>query len=428
MMTASTEPPPGRPGCSDECLAAKGEEPKGRRVGQTRKLPCPDSALALLCRVSRTLNESQVSDAVLRQILLEVRDQLGLAEVNLCLDADPTDPAPRAIRTGVRDLAEELRPQEAPCLRRRPRKDAAESRSEPVREGALEDRTTPILSFPLRDRHQEFGALWVALGPDCRLEPWQQPLLESLAGQLATALNLEGRMHERHRLALHEERSILARELHDSLAQSLSYLKIQTARLEAVLRAPAGRGEASVPTPDEILIEIRDGINRAYRQLRELLTTFRLKIDGQGLTNALAGTVREYGERGGLEIALVDRLGPGLLSPNEEVHVIQIIREALSNVVRHAEANRCEIQLDSIGGEVVVLITDNGKGLTMPPAGCGHYGMTIMRERALILGGGLQIESPIVAGGGTRVRLQFRPRGLDLGGMPSREPSQETSA
>ena len=220
-------------------------------------------------------------------------------------------------------------------------------------------------------------------------------------------------MHEGRRLALHEERGILARELHDSLAQSLSYLKIQAARLEAALgepRAAAGRG---LPAPVEILTEMREGIGSAYRQLRELLTTFRLRIDGRGLTNALAETVAEMRQRSETQIELDDRLPAGLLSPNEEVHVMQIIREALSNVARHAEAGHCWIRLDRAAGEVQVSITDDGKGLGGGAPERGHYGLTIMRERALSLGGEIQIEN--APPHGTRIRLAFHPRERDGG-------------
>jgi two-component system nitrate/nitrite sensor histidine kinase NarX len=169
---------------------------------------------------------------------------------------------------------------------------------------------------------------------------------------------------------------------------------------------------------------MRTGIASAYRQLRELLTTFRLRMDGAGLGSALAATVREFEARGGLTIRLRDRLPAGLLTANEEVHVLQIVREALSNVVRHAHARTCRVMLDRRAGAACVVVSDDGVG---HPAATGaaraqtgaqagaddaalHHGSTIMRERAQSLDGSLAIEPR--AGGGTRVVLRFRPRAL----------------
>jgi two-component system nitrate/nitrite sensor histidine kinase NarX len=269
--------------------------------------------------------------------------------------------------------------------------------------------------------------LRVLAAPGERLESWQRPLLESLASHLATALALQDRMRESRRLVLHEERSILARELHDSLAQSLAYLNIQAARLDAVLRAadaPAtGRasaaGSRSPSTPAEILAEMRTGIASAYRQLRELLTTFRLKMDEAGLGSAVAETVREFEARGALRIRLRDRLPPALLTANEEVHVLQIIREALSNVLRHARARACHVMLGAADGSVCVVVSDDGVGpeaggdITRPDRDGGaavHHGTSIMRERARSLGGSLAIGPRM--GGGTRVLLRFPARAL----------------
>jgi two-component system, NarL family, nitrate/nitrite sensor histidine kinase NarX len=374
-----------------------------RVADKTRDLERSNRSLSLLYRTSRALDEAPLSDATLGQVIADMRRQLGLAGVAICLrddlqvnGRDCIGTAPTR-RPGASCPVDDCGLCAGPALAEQPDADA-----------------TPVASFAIRDPDRVYGTLRVVLPAGGALKPWQQPLLEALAGHLANALHLMCRLHEGRRLALHEERGILARELHDSLAQSLSYLKIQAARLEAALRDPHASAERNLPAPAEILSEIREGIGSAYRQLRELLTTFRLRIDGRGLANALAETAEEFRRRGDIAISLDDRLPPGRLSPNEEVHVMQIIREALSNVVRHAEARHCRIQLDSAGEEIQVSIADDGKGLDGSFPDRGHYGLTIMRERAQTLGGGLQIESKPEEG--TRVSLVFRPRGLDLDG------------
>ena len=229
--------------------------------------------------------------------------------------------------------------------------------------------------------------------------------LEAVAHHIGIAINITRRATESRRLALLEERSVIARELHDSLAQSLSYLKIQVARLNVTLNQPDGVNAA---TP--IIEELREGISRAYRQLRELLTTFRLKIDGPGLSAALEETVEEFRGRSGIAISLDNRLGSCQLTANEEIHVLHIIREALANVTRHSKAEKAEVSIfyDNDSERVIISIEDNGIGIDEEAERRDHYGLAIMNERASGLGGTIQISR--VPKGGTRVNLVFTPQ------------------
>jgi nitrate/nitrite-specific signal transduction histidine kinase len=141
------------------------------------------------------------------------------------------------------------------------------------------------------------------LAPDREPEPWEIRLLETVARHIGTAINLSHCATRDRRLALLEERATIARELHDSLAQSLSYLKIQVSRLDAALRRPNG---AAVARP--IIEGLREGLSGAYRQLREILTTFRLtarereilRLLGKGLSNKriaqALGICRKHGQ------------------------------------------------------------------------------------------------------------------------------------
>jgi len=157
-----------------------------------------------------------------------------------------------------------------------------------------------------------------------------------------------------------------------------------------------------------VVTELREGVSSAYRQLRELLTTFRLKMDGRGLSQALEETVAEFGGRGAVAIELENRLQGVQLSPNEEIHVLQLVREALSNVSRHAEATRARVSLEAdAGGRITVVVEDDGRGIPPQPQRRHHYGLAIMEERARSLGGDIRmLPAP---GGGTRVELVFKP-------------------
>ncbi|MFO7543595.1 MAG: histidine kinase [Thiobacillus sp.] len=259
-----------------------------------------------------------------------------------------------------------------------------------------------ILSLPLRDTEHHYGVLQLDMPPGKELAQWQTQLLEALSRHIGIAIGTARRSQQGRRLSLLEERAALARELHDSLAQSLAYMKIQVSRLKPLVTDPQ-RGEEA----REVLEELREGLNSAYRQLRELLTTFRLRIEGEGLATALESTVTEFSSRGGIPIALDVHLSGCSLTPNEEIHALQIVREALSNVLNHARARHAKVDVScDSDGSVSATITDDGIGIHQA-AGTHHYGMTIMEERAKNLGGKLSIDNlPTL---GTRVTLHFMP-------------------
>lgn len=259
-----------------------------------------------------------------------------------------------------------------------------------------------ILSLPLKDTEQQYGVLQLEMPPGKELVPWQSQLLDALSRHIGIAIGTARRTEQSRRLSLLEERAALARELHDSLAQSLAYMKIQVSRMKPLVDNPQRSDEAK-----EVLEELREGLNSAYRQLRELLTTFRLRIEGEGLGAALQTTVSEFSRRGEIPITLDIDLVGCKLSPNEEIHALQIVREALSNVLNHAQAQHAQVSVNhERDGSVVATITDDGIGIH-EAAGAHHYGMTIMEERANNLDGQLTVEN--LPDAGTRVTLRFIP-------------------
>ena len=259
-----------------------------------------------------------------------------------------------------------------------------------------------VLSLPLKDTEHQYGVLQLEMPPGKELAQWQTQLLEALSRHIGIAIGTARRTEQSRRLSLLEERAALARDLHDSLAQSLAYMKIQVSRLKPLVDSPE-RGDET----REVLEELREGLNSAYRQLRELLTTFRLRIEGEGLATALQTTVNEFSGRGGIPVTLEVHLAGCMLSANEEIHTLQIVREALSNVLNHAKASQAEVKvLCNSDGSVSATITDDGIGVRQT-AGAHHYGMAIMEERAKHMSGQLSIENlPTL---GTRVTLHFMP-------------------
>ncbi|MDN6181089.1 MAG: histidine kinase [Halomonas subglaciescola] len=263
------------------------------------------------------------------------------------------------------------------------------------------DEHAQALVLPVVAGHLTLGYLTVgyleAPGPSTR------QLLNTLADQLATAIYLEQRIEEQQQLSLIKERTIIARELHDSLAQSLSYLKMQVARLE---RMQAKR--LSVERQADVIGDLREGLSSAYRQLRELLGTFRLSLDKAGLQPALEKTVHEFSQRLGFNIELIHRIPPYLLSANEEVHLLQITREALANTAKHANAHWARVSLTFQQARLHLAIEDDGIGLESADSPPLHYGLVIMRDRARSIDASLTLHSR--PQGGTGVNLYMTPQ------------------
>lgn len=259
-----------------------------------------------------------------------------------------------------------------------------------------------ILKIPLHDMEQQYGVMQLEIPAGDTLEAWQTQLLEALSRHIGVAIGTARRVEQNRRLSLLEERGVIARELHDSLAQSLSYMKIQVSRLQASMAQLPDAEDAS-----HILGELREGLNSAYRELRELLTTFRLKIEGDGLIPTLEKIAAEFAERGKIVIDFNTRLDGWHLSANEEIHVMQIVREALSNIIHHAQASHAWIALEHDMDDMIsVTIDDDGIGIVPKLQETHHYGMSIMQERARTLGGSLHIQGRAI--GGTRIMLRFR--------------------
>lgn len=261
-----------------------------------------------------------------------------------------------------------------------------------------------ILRMPLTDAEKRYGMLAVDVPADTTAERWQVQLLEALSRHIGVTIASEQRSEQHRRISLLEERAVIARELHDSLAQSLAYMKIQVSRLRTAVKNPADATEVTAA-----LEELREGLNSSYQQLRELLSTFRLRMEDDDLGMALAQTTTEFAERGNLPIALDVSLGNLNLTPNEEIHLLQIVREALSNTLKHAHASQAwvSLQRQEANNSLQLRIEDDGIGI-QKTANLHHYGMAIMDERARALHGILQYLPR--TGGGTCVQLDFTPK------------------
>lgn len=208
------------------------------------------------------------------------------------------------------------------------------------------------------------------------------------------------------RSALHEERALIARELHDSLAQSLSYLKIQVSRLQSLIKPDLSKKDVDLTAVGGIAEELRTNLNISYKQLRELITTFRLTLHSENLGQALEDSVEEFENKCSISFNLDNRLAQIDLAVDEEIQVLQIVREAIANIVRHSQASQAEITLSKISPhKISISIDDDGIGIGDTYTNKRRHGMLIMQQRAHDLGGKFRVlTSPL---GGLQVKVTF---------------------
>lgn len=363
-----------------------------RVMEKTEALTRRNQSLELLYKASKRLSETPISNSTYQELLDEVGGVLGCEAITLCLSEENDQ---RAYTIAGIGLTPPMcrNDQCGLCLGDGQTRLLCSSEH-----GGSDD----ILSIAVKDDENDYGVLLVTHPQGDAFKAWQTQVLETLGNHIGISVGVARRITQRRRLALLDERSVIARELHDSLAQSLSYLKIQVTRLYLLRENNADANQVG-----EVMNELKRGLDEAYRQLRELLTTFRLQMDGRGLVVALSETVAEFNTRGDVDILLNNQLKGTALSVNEEIHLLQIVREALANVLHHSSATQAELNIQALDDDSILLsLEDNGIGIPIKAERKNHYGLAIMHERANSLHAELSINNRTE--GGTRVSLRFK--------------------
>ncbi|MDP2572209.1 nitrate/nitrite two-component system sensor histidine kinase NarQ [Vibrio penaeicida] len=217
-----------------------------------------------------------------------------------------------------------------------------------------------------------------------------QELINSIIQVLTQGIYYSQTQKQEEYLILMEERATIARELHDSLAQSLSYLRIQVSLLKRMLNSGSDKKRAALPS---IISDIDSGLTGAYTQLRELLNTFRLSIKDANFDEALIQMIIPLRDQTDSIITVNNQVASLNLKANEQIHVLQLVREAVLNAVKHAKAKHIEVNCTKSDNEMRVVVVDDGIGFDVNHQKLNHYGLSIMEERAGRLNGRLEIES-----------------------------------
>jgi len=261
---------------------------------------------------------------------------------------------------------------------------------------------------PLVHQGRVLGAYNLFLREERALPEEATLLYRSIGEHLGMALENARLARENLRMTVMNERQMMAAEVHDSLAQTLAYLKMRLALLIEAGRA--GEGERAL----KYAADMQEALGEAYADLRELLAQFRSRMDPMGLAHALQGIAAGFEDRTGIALALENRLAELNLSVDEEANVFHIVQEALANVARHSGAKRARLVMEQRGDEYEFTVEDDGVGFfafgsrpggDQQPGLRHQLGVNIMRERAQRLAGRIEIAN--LPGRGARVRLVF---------------------
>jgi len=258
------------------------------------------------------------------------------------------------------------------------------------------------LYVPLVVRGEPIGVLVAhdRLGPDPRFSSADLRLAEQFALRAASAVDISRRVA---RDALSRvvagqelERRRLARELHDETGQALT----------SILLGLRGVEEAGDPERTrEAAAALRELVVATLRDVRRLAVQLRPKaLDDFGLTPALERLAQSYSETTGIEVQLQARLGQERLPADVETTLYRIVQEALTNVVKHAEAHKVSILLARRAGSAMAMIEDDGRGFEPEASRGDGIGLLGMRERVALHDGHLTVES--TPGGGTTLAIE----------------------
>jgi signal transduction histidine kinase len=218
------------------------------------------------------------------------------------------------------------------------------------------------------------------------------------------------RVNDAERAAL-EERARLAREIHDGLAQHLWFAKLKFERLAGTLAEP-----------DQALAgEVSQALDAAIVEAREALVTMRASLtEDVPFADMLTRSIDDFESQSGLRVEFVASTGlPANLAPRMQVELLRIVSEALTNVRKHADATMVRIRAEVSEGELVITVTDNGRGFVQEEAIDRGMGLRGMLERARLVGGSLHVMSEPSGGTTIEIRAPLVTRGVPATPEPS---------
>lgn len=358
-------------------------------------------------RQLETLNEvsdALTSEADLSHLLALASDRLRvLLDARVVMIQLPTpDGVSLTVEAASGENAELLRGLRLACEGSKSGRTLQRSRSERI-DALLDDpevdqstprlvEATSALYVPLIVRDNAAGVIVVydKIGPDPRFADADMRVAQAFANRAAIALDLSERVARESVRALlngqESERTRLARELHDETGQALTSILL-------------GLKEVEQEFGEERLARTRELVRSAMDDVRRLTTALRPPaLDDFGLQPALEHLIHQVAGRSGLNIQLHCSFVSGTLNSDQETALYRIVQEALTNIVKHANARSVSIIVTTNQNTVRTVIEDDGNGFSTDTIRDGALGLIGMKERMLLVGGRFEIDSSPGAG------------------------------
>jgi len=265
-------------------------------------------------------------------------------------------------------------------------------------------------SVPIYAHGRRLGVLNVAAGEWRRLNPDDLRILHTVGEMLGVAIERAHLYDRSAETGAVEERNRIAREIHDTLAQGLSAIALHLDSADAILTQENGSVEAAVPVIRDAMRITQECLEEARRTILDLRAA---SLEGRTLPEALAFLVEDVGSRHSptIELTVTGAFHP--LATRIEAGLFRIAQEGLANALDHADPEHIVVELITMPSEVTLSIADDGNGFDPKEVDRGRFGLVGMRERAMLLGGTLELDSNPRTGTGVRVRIPRIPPGGD---------------
>ena len=260
-----------------------------------------------------------------------------------------------------------------------------------TRPACREEHFESVVSIPLKSRDRVVGVLTIYAKRPQAFSDTDQNLLLLVGNHIGLAIENAHLYAHAREVAVHQERGLIARDIHDGIAQSLAYLNMETKKLEDLMK-----GNTLIPALVE-LKQIRQVVRDTFDDVRQLLVDYRTGIgEDKSLKESLTHYVEEFSRRVGIKGEVTGPESLPQLSLDTRAQLFRIVQEALSNVRKHARAKRVGITLTASSVHLLLKIQDDGCGfdpdLPRDPKNV-HVGLEIMKERVAGLKGLLRLES-----------------------------------
>lgn len=285
----------------------------------------------------------------------------------------------------------------------------------------FESRCKSVLAISLNHNQEILGIYNLFFESNRRIDPAIETLLRLIGQLLGLSLHNARIERERLRVTVMKERQDMVNEMHDALAQTLTYARMRLPLLSDAIQA---RDEAKAL---KYFSDLKTAVTEVHDNLREVMTYFRTRMDPLGLLHALSTIADSYFSKNAIALEIRNTVPNLSLNDEQEVQVFYIVQEALANIAKHSMARHAVVLISQTRQHLEFLIEDDGLGMDEPSVATivtsarplvpsTHFGLDIMQSRAHRLKGSLEVGSN--DGIGTRVRLRI-PRTGTAGDMTS---------